>query len=216
MLKNKKLSTIIEKLKNYGGLKDDAQVAELLQLSKTALSNHKQRDTIPFEALTAFCLKEHISIDWLLSDLGTPQNGGQKEIEELVAIPLYAATASAGAGSIAENDDIIDHCRFKIEWIKKTLHANPRKLALVRITGDSMEPTLRTGDVIMINRELDDPSDGKIFVVNLGGQVVAKRVQVTGRDKIDLISDNKLYPIVRLGPQSRIIGRVVWFGRKLI
>jgi phage repressor protein C with HTH and peptisase S24 domain len=156
-----------------------------------------------------------IDFKWLLTGEGS-MLGDQQDNTNLVSIPLYAATASAGAGSINEGDDIIDHCRFKIDWIKKTLHANPRKLALIRISGDSMEPTLRSGDVIMINRELDDPSDGKIYVVNLGGQVVAKRIQVTGRDKIDLISDNRIYPIVPLGPQSRITGRVVWFGRKLI
>jgi len=159
--------------------------------------------------------KYRISFKWLLTGEGA-MLGDQPENSGLVSIPLHRAMASAGGGSINEDLGIIDYCKFKADWIR-TFRVNYRRLALMPVSGDSMEDTLSDGDVVMFNRNETDPADGKIFIIVSGDYTLTKRIQIRG-EEIWLISDNKKkYPPVLLDQQqSRIIGRVVWFGRKLI
>jgi len=193
------------------------EMAAAIGVHKQTLSRYERGEIAPgAELLQAIAKKYRVSIDWLITGDGPPPASPPTDEEGHISIPLYSATASAGHGRLDQPDDIIEQCKFRIDWIRTTMHANPHKLALLRISGDSMEPTLRSGDVIMIDREITEPADGKIFVVNLAGQVVAKRVQAKSGGKIDLISDNSIYPVIPLGSQSKIIGRVVWFGRILI
>lgn len=71
----KHFSDIVDRLKKLKGLKTDGDVALELGISKGALSNHKTRDTIPFEALYTFCDRESISLDYLLTGVGPKKRG---------------------------------------------------------------------------------------------------------------------------------------------
>jgi phage repressor protein C with HTH and peptisase S24 domain len=82
-----------------------------------------------------------------------------------------------------------------------------------------MEPTLNDGDEVMV-----DLGDGQsrlrdgIYVLRMDDALNVKRVAIEpqGR-KISVLSDNPAYPSWR-GLERRainIVGRVLWFGRKL-
>ena len=62
----RKITEIIDIIKEKKFLKSDTDVAKTLGMKQAALSNHKLRDTIPFEQLTFFCENENISFDWLV------------------------------------------------------------------------------------------------------------------------------------------------------
>lgn len=62
----RKIGEIIEIIKEKKCLKSDIDVARALGMKQAALSNHKQRGTIPFEQLAAFCESENISFDLLV------------------------------------------------------------------------------------------------------------------------------------------------------
>ena len=83
MIKN--IFQIVERIKQSKGFKSDGEVAEALKMTKTALSNHKARRTIPYEALSTFCERENISLDWLLT--------GEKPTEHIGLVkdspPIY-------------------------------------------------------------------------------------------------------------------------------
>ena len=68
MIRN--ISQIVERLKSECRFKTDKDAAEALGMSGTALYNHKLRGSIPYEALSTFCEKEGISLDWLLTGEG--------------------------------------------------------------------------------------------------------------------------------------------------
>lgn len=64
------MAVIIESLKSLKGLRNDADVAQLLGIKAKTLATMKARNSIPYEELTSFCSREGISLNWLLTGEG--------------------------------------------------------------------------------------------------------------------------------------------------
>ena len=62
----------------------------------------------------------------------------------------------------------------------------------VRLRGDSMEPTYKSGDIIY-RREQPDVYDGQVAVVSMDGEASLKRVYHI-KDGLQLLSENPKYP----------------------
>lgn len=71
----KRIFQIVDRLKKLKGYKTDGEVASALKTTKTALCNHKARDTIPYEVIVSFCERKSISLDWLLTGEGPKHRG---------------------------------------------------------------------------------------------------------------------------------------------
>lgn len=137
--------------------------------------------------------------------------------QKLVLVPRYNLQASAGPGSWVDEESVVDHLAFKADWIRRAIGTDPRNLALVDgVRGDSMEPTLRAGDLILVNRAVRRLQDDAIYVVSFDGQLLVKRIsRVLGGAEVR--SDNPAYPpfMVRGDELDQLViaGRVVWFAR---
>ena len=59
--------------------------------------------------------------------------------------------------------------------------------------GDSMDPTIKDDDSLVINLNSTTLIDGKVFALNLGGELCARRIQRLWAGGIELIPDNKRY-----------------------
>ena len=66
----------------------------------------------------------------------------------------------------------------------------------IRISNQSMEPTIRKMDILMVNRSVL-PKVGKIVVADVNGEVIIKRLsKVDG--PMTLTADNPNYPDVKV------------------
>ena len=97
---------------------------------------------------------------------------------------------------------------FRAYWLKSAGLRADRLFAL-RVSGDSMEPGLWDGDLVVINSAATEPKDGVAFVVNFEGEVVIKRLE---RDAGVwwLASDNQRYKRKRCDEHALLIGRVIY------
>lgn len=134
-------------------------------------------------------------------------------------IPLYDVRASAGHGAWNDSEHVIDTLAFKRQWIRQELGAQPEQLCLIYITGESMEPTLHAGDVILIDKSIKEVNTDGIYVLMLDGSLLTKRCQRLPGKKIRVSSDNPAYEPFILddninSPEQHLVGRVVWAGRK--
>lgn len=87
-------------------------------------------------------------------------------------------------------------------------------LSAIRVEGDSMEPTLRSGDEIFVDR--NKRSGEGIHVVRIGDALHVKQVQASAPGRIALISANDSYaPIDLARDEVEVIGRVVWKGGRV-
>ena len=82
-----------------------------------------------------------------------------------------------------------------------------------------MEPAIHSGDSLLVDISKTTLEDGCIFVLRLGDDLYAKRLQKLFDGGIEILSDNKEYKsqIVSAGelPMLQIIGKVVWMGKNL-
>lgn len=142
-------------------------------------------------------------------------------ISGYVALPLYNdVRAAAGHGAVVGHEHADDALMFKEDWIRFELGARPQDLCLIRVSGDSMEPTLRAGDVILIDVRSCRPDREGIYIMRLDGMLLVKRLQALPGGKLKVSSDNAAFDSwtvskTDVGSDLVIVGRVVWSGRRL-
>ncbi len=131
-----------------------------------------------------------------------------------VMVPRLPLGASAGPGAMAADERPFDSFGFSRRWLREQ-GLEGAQLSAIRVEGDSMEPLLRDGDEILVDRAPRAFRDG-IHVVRLGDTLVVKRVAALGAGRISLLSQNMAYPPVEVGAEEvEIIGRVVWKSGRL-
>ena len=153
-----------------------------------------------------------INDPWYCSDNKEPDDG-------FVKIPRYKVDASAGGGSIIHSEQIVDFLTFRADWVRNALGVPASALALISVKGDSMEPTLSNGDVILIDMSATGIEDNSVYVLRYDGKLVVKRVQRKFDGSFAVTSDNNMYApeFIKgdLVKDLQVVGRVVWCGRRM-
>lgn len=181
-----------------------------------ALEIGKQR--VDHEALYNIADRLGVDANWLLG-LSVPttssiDGAGSEPSEGFVPIPRYSVSASAGNGAVVEVEETIGSYAFSTKWLSRR-KLDRRHLAVISVRGDSMEPRLSDGDLILVDRSQHDIADGTALVLRLGAELLIKYVQHVGPTAISLISENRRYPPRELYLSSlsdadvQIVGRVV-------
>jgi transcriptional regulator with XRE-family HTH domain len=136
-----------------------------------------------------------------------------KDLVEYELIPK--TTARAGAGSSFLTEDEPDG----LYAFRKDFLANLRiskNAVLLDVMGDSMEPTLRHGDTILVDKSDIEVHDGQIYLIGFQEQLLVKRLfrDVGG---IVLKSDNQAYRETLVPPEYAddfvVFGRMRWMAR---
>lgn len=142
-----------------------------------------------------------------------------RSLPAVVTVPRLSLGASAGSGSLDEDEQAMGVMAFDANWLRH-LGVRPQKISIIRVDGESMAPTLNDGDEIMVDHE-DDAArlrDG-VYVLRLDGVLMVKRIALGPRRGLfSVLSDNRHYPgWVDIDPALVVIvGRVVWTGRRLV
>lgn len=137
--------------------------------------------------------------------------------EDFIMVPLYDVQASAGGGSVVDPE----HAQTKMSFSKRVLEelgVPAGALACLYASGDSMEPTIHPGDLLLIDLSAQVRTDA-IYVIQSNDSLVVKRVQKMFDGSLIIKSDNPVYreQMIDKGllETVRIVGRVVWAGRRL-
>jgi phage repressor protein C with HTH and peptisase S24 domain len=137
-------------------------------------------------------------------------------------VPLLDVRAAAGKGAVVEADGLIDVLGFREDWIRHELHTAPDKLRLIYVEGDSMEPDLHAGDIVLIDHtDRTARSDG-VYVLRMGDALLMKILQRLPGGVIKVSSRNESYEPFSLKADEldtsieiAIVGRVVWVCRRV-
>ena len=132
-------------------------------------------------------------------------------------IPRYEAKTSAGSGY--HNGDHVEISKthaFRIDWIRKN-NWREEDLCVVEASGHSMEPTIRDGDVLLINMADKEFQSGKVYALLFPGEGLRiKRVHRLADGRVRISSDNPdkaQFPDEYYSPEEathlNIVGRVV-------
>lgn len=163
-----------------------------------------------------------VGLDLGFGDIPEPPAIDAAPESEFATVPLHKAWLAAGAGADNGSEEIIEHLAFRRDWLRR-IGVSPEKARLVRVIGDSMEPTIQAGDMVLIDssktappsrmRSPKDKRPAPIYALLDEGDARVKRIVKAGSEEVLLISDNKLHPTEKRSLRDiSLIGRVAWWG----
>jgi len=211
----KEFAEIVEEIKDIvsgelpGRKVFDKDVASLLGISQMNFATLKKRNKIPYEELLNFCARRSIAINWLL--FGQSPESLIEPTNRFYMV-RYFSEISASAGGGADVFDEGAEPMMLSETFVRTLGGVQElpHIEAINVSGDSMEPTFGYGDIVFVNRGKKDIGRGGIFTINTEGGLFIKRLHKRIDGRIDIISDNREYPVQTASPEAiEIIGRVV-------
>ena len=203
-----------------------AHVAEMAGVNRSFVYDIlRGRSTRPgIEKLAEVAAVLKVDRDWLIHGIGdvdgTPPFISNPD-EAFVSIAHASPRPSMGGGAVVSEDhDTPGRAyHFRRSWIKGSLKASPSQLRIMHVEGDSMAPTLLSGDAVLVDMARKAPNPPGIFVLDDGMGLVAKRLEhIPGSDPVAvrIISDNSYYsPYERTVDEIHIIGRIRWFAREI-
>jgi phage repressor protein C with HTH and peptisase S24 domain len=104
--------------------------------------------------------------------------------------------------------------------IRAELKLNESDTTLMHVKGDGMHPTIKDGAMIMIEKGVDQLTDG-VFVIKHDTSLLVKRLHILPTGVIKVLSDNKVYEPYEIdksvleADEVEILGRVVWSGQRI-
>ena len=132
---------------------------------------------------------------------------------EYTEVPLREATASMGGGSTETGDRALTYLSFRTDWIRAK--GNPEYMTVIRAFGDSMEPTIADGSVVLVDEGRRQFVKNKIYYLRYNGQMYIKRL-VEADGQLAIVSDgDRNMLLVSDADDFEIIGRCIWAAREL-
>ena len=158
----------------------------------------------------------------LLSERGGVRDisiGGQYDTTDLLMIPLYGVRAGAGEAHVVISEQPEKMLAFREDWIRAELRRNPANLFLITVDGDSMYPTMVSGEVVLVDKSETRVSTDAIYLLQMGGGIIVKRLQWLPDGRLRILSDNPAFSHHEVGQEElsngiQVLGRVVWGGRR--
>lgn len=137
--------------------------------------------------------------------------------DDVVSIRLLPNFVGMGGGGSDDGETGV--VAFSRDLIERELRAEPEFLLAMVAEGNSMEPDFLGGDQILVDtrrRSLAQP--GAFCLWDGDGHVIKYLERVSGSEpaRVRVISRNGIYEASeRLVDEINIVGRVVWFGRRI-
>lgn len=156
------------------------KIASAIQIQPSKFSEIlKKRMNIGVDSIVLFCEKFNISVEWLLTGKGfrikedlvhvnEPEEIYTLKTDRVLkeqSIPLYDLEATAGVVELFSNKNGVNK---PIDYI--SIPNLPKCDGAIYVTGDSMYPLLKSGDIIMY-KELENTIDniffGEMYLVSI-------------------------------------------------
>ena len=194
------------------------ELAEKLGVTQTTITRYENGHRLPCaDFLESLVKLSGCDPGWLLAgeaEIIEVPSGGDIPGSDYILVPRVSGEIAAGEG-LAPEPSVEIRIAFRRDWIQKK--GDPKNMSLIRVRGDSMEPTLFSGDTVLIDhgKNYIEP-EGGLYAMAVDGLIMIKRLQPLPDKKIRVISDNPKYVTYAAAPERiHINGKAVWFGREI-
>lgn len=165
-----------------------------------------------------------VNVRWLIEGVGDAEGtagvieDGDEPPDGFVAVPLYQIRFAAGddSGEPTYEELTDSEPRYFSRAFLQTHHLCASQLRCFRVSGSSMEPTLFSGDVILVDCSYQPILDGRVYAFGFLGALRVKRLYKRLSGALLIRSDNAdkdAFPDETLQGTDlqsfRLIGRVI-------
>lgn len=207
------------------------------RITRGAVGNWELGKGIKQENLEQIAEKFDVSLDWLSKAKGNPPAHSPVGADPMddkrpsSGIMEIDVRAGLGAGGTTEGREVRhdgdyadpvkpESWRFPTRFMREEVRAPENRVIILETEGDSMAPTILSGDRVIVDTGHRLPTPDGIYAVrDRYGSIVIKRLQVMRRGDppvIRVISDNKSHDPEDVGADEiAIVGRVLWSLKRL-
>lgn len=196
------METLAQRLKfvmDEQGISQNA-LARMIGVTQPSIKKVLDGNTLNPKNILEIAKALNVSPEWLKTGKGdTPDFSEEVEDEEenghLVRVEVLDVYASAGNGEFLTGDlaGDIQAVEFASEYFYNLFQrASEKGMAIVNVKGDSMEPTLSSGDLLFVDTTRTYYQGDGLYVFSFGDSLYVKRLQRAGY-KLLVLSDNKFY-----------------------
>lgn len=199
------------------------EAASIFGVSPSSYQKYEMEIAAPGSAAMEAFVRAGINANWLLTGdgpmlladcAGAPADFGA----DFTLVPQFDVSAGAGAGQLVERELEIGRLAFRRDWIRQK-GLSPKDLAIIRVAGDSMSPTIRDGSLVLVDTRQETVGEDGIYVLQRDGHLIAKRLQKDFTGGLFIRSDNPAYQTQQLSVAESqnlyIVGKVVWAGGEM-
>ena len=188
-----------------------ANLAKLVGVNERTITNYENGKTMKPSILQKIAKALEVDPQWLLTGEGSLPTPSKIALPHaFITLNFYPnVVASAGYGTINENEEKtpihVDKAFLELLGIKPA-----KNLDIIRVVGDSMEPFIKNGEYVIIERT-QVARNNEIVIAVVDGEVYVKRLQKDPvRRIIKLTSANPTHLDIELKEEEldrlRIIG----------
>ena len=181
-----------------------SELSRTIGVASSVIYAWKMRDSIPRADIAVKVAEQlNTTVEYLVTGTG---NNQISKSDNTFLVPILNQELSAGHGDLLPEEDVIEGLLSLPIWLRKKYGNN---LGALHVHGDSMQPTLNDGDMVVCDSLGWDKSDG-IFAIRLNGNGYVKRLQVVS-GKVLIKSDNPNYETITEPLDSNamnVIGKV--------
>ena len=195
------------------------ELANLSGVDEGQLYRYLRGENVPsMHAVVRIADAARVNLEWLATGRGEmhPRVEDQAKLgSDFALVPIYNVSISAGAGAFPNKEHAIGNLAFTRHWLR-TRGLQPSHLVATNAKGDSMEPSINDGDMLLIDTNQRGLGQDDIYVIRRDDALMVKRLQLGFDNNALIISDNPRYKEQSIPTQDLdIIGRVVWIGHTL-
>lgn len=146
-------------------------------------------------------------------DAGEITDPAGRDYLPIEILPTFAGMGGGGSGDGDKEFGLVSR-----RMVVDELRAKPDDLLIIEARGDSMEPDFQHGDQILIDKRDVNPIQPGPFALWDGDGFVVKLVErvPSDRSRFRIFSSNGRYSSYEVSTEDvKIMGRPVWFGRRL-
>jgi phage repressor protein C with HTH and peptisase S24 domain len=204
----------MKRILDVTGIRSQSEFAKELEINRSGITHARNANKIPDKWIVKLYRKYGLDPKWVETGAGSPFIRAAAD-SDFRHIPKVAARLSAGTGSFETGNEITEYLSFQTKWLLKKGSAN--SMVAMEVFGQSMEPVIREGDIVLIDQSQTNILAGAIYAVGVEDTILVKRLE-KHPNKLVLCSDNRNYEPIYLEKEDtdrvRIIGKVIWSCRE--
>jgi phage repressor protein C with HTH and peptisase S24 domain len=130
---------------------------------------------------------------------------------DAVRVPHLSLHYSMGGGSVIHEPTVLGYFTVPKEWLRGHIRGTPEDVAVIMGEGDSMEPTIRDGDMLLIDRaQRTLRQNDQIWAIAMHDTGSVKRLRRARSGGYEIHSDNPQVPVDHADDgEMTIVGRMI-------